>query len=92
MIKLSEVQLSGPVNVSSKTLTSIKELSELIKISTNFKGLIKYDKTKLSGQKQRIMDSTKMDNLGWVPKTKLEAGIKKTIKWFKENRSIVREK
>ena len=82
----------GPVNVSSKTLTSIKELSQLIKISSNFKGIIKYDKTKLSGQKQRIMDTSKMDNIGWVPKINLEEGIHKTIKWFKENRAIIREK
>ena len=92
MIKLAEVQLLGPVNVSSKTLTSIKELSKLIKISSNFKGLIKYDKTKLSGQKQRIMDTSKMDNIGWAPKINLEEGIQKSIKWFKENREIIREK
>ena len=92
IIKLAEVQLLGPVNVSSKTLTSIKELSKLIKISSKFKGLIKYDKTKLSGQKQRIMDTSKTDNIGWIPKISLEEGIQKTIKWFKENREIIREK
>ena len=92
IIKLAEFQFSGTVNVSSKTLTSIRELSELIKISSNFKGHIKYDKTKLSGQRQRIMDTSKMDNLGWFPKINLEVGIQQTIKWFKENRLKIREK
>ena len=92
MIKLSEHQLPGPVNVSSKKLTSIKELSKLIKISSDFKGHIKYDKTKLSGQKQRIMDTSKMDDLGWVPKIKLELGIQKTLKWFRQNRETIRER
>ena len=92
MIKLSEHQLPGPVNVSSKKLTSIKELSKLIKISSDFKGHIKYDKTKLSGQKQRIMDTSKMDDLGWVPKIKLELGIQKTLKWFRQNRATIRER
>tara|TARA_B100001109_G_C18801295_1_gene444989 strand:+ start:35 stop:976 length:942 start_codon:yes stop_codon:yes gene_type:complete len=92
IIKLSSIQFSGVVNVSSKTLTSIKELAELIKDKTNFKGLIKYDVSKLSGQKQRIMDPTIMDNLNWSPHINLHDGIAKTVKWFFENRSVIRER
>ena len=92
IIKLSEIRFSGVVNVSSKTLTSIRELAELIKDKTNFKGLIKYDVSKLSGQKQRIMDSTIMDNLNWSPHINLDNGIAKTVKWFFENRSVIRER
>ena len=33
-----------------------------------------------------------MDNLGCLPKTNLEDGISRTIKWFRENRSFLREK
>ncbi len=92
IIKLSSIQFSGVVNVSSKTLTSIKELAELIKDKTNFKGLIKYDVSKLSGQKQRIMDPTIMDNLNWSPHINLHDGIAKTVTWFFENRSVIRER
>lgn len=92
IILLAEKEFCGEVNVSSKTLTSIRELSELIKIKTNFEGLIEYDTTKLSGQNQRYMDSSKMDKLGWLPKTDLSNGINKTVDWFLDNRSIIREK
>ncbi len=92
IIKLADIQFSGVVNVSSKTLTSIRELAELIKDKTNFKGLIKYDVSKLSGQKQRIMDSTIMDNLNWSPQINLDNGIAKTVKWFFENRTVIRER
>ena len=92
MIKLAEVNYPGTVNVSSKSLTSIKVLAEIISKETNFKGLIKYDQTKLSGQSQRIMDSSKMNELGWDPKINIQQGIKKTISWFVENRSLIREK
>ena len=92
MIKLAEIQFKGPINVSSKSLTSIKELAELIKIKTSFKGSIIYDKTKLIGQKQRIMDTSKMDHLDWLPRINLEDGISKTIKWFRENRLLIRER
>ncbi len=92
IIKLADIQFSGVVNVSSKSLTSIRELAELIKDKTNFKGLIKYDVSKLSGQKQRIMDSTIMDNLNWSPHINLDNGIAKTVKWFFENRTVIRER
>ena len=92
IIKLAELKYSGAVNVSSKNFTSIKDLAETISKEINFKGLIKYDKTKLSGQSQRIMDSSKMDELGWNPKVDLYEGIKKTVNWFIENRSLIREK
>lgn len=92
IIKLAEVKFSGEVNVSSKQLTSIKDLSETISKETNFQGLIKYDTTKLSGQSQRIMDSSKMNELEWDPKVDLNEGIKKTVNWFIKNRSQIREK
>ena len=92
IILLAEKKFKGVVNVSSKKLPSIKELSNLIKSSTNFEGLIKYDPQKLSGQNQRIMSTKKMDGLGWIPSTNLKTGIKKTVNWFKNNRSIIREK
>ena len=92
IIKLAEIKFSGTVNVSSKLLTSIKDLAETISKVTSFKGLIKYDNTKLSGQSQRIMDSSKMNQLGWEPKIELCEGIEKTVSWFSENRSLIREK
>jgi len=92
IIKLAEIQFSGSVNVSSNTLTSIKELANILKKETNFGGILKFDQTKLSGQSQRIMDSSKMKKLGWSAETTLSEGIKKTVKWFLENRSSIREK
>ena len=75
-------------------IVSLFELSTVILFSSeiNFKGRIKYDNTKLTGQKQRIMDSSKMTKIGWVPKTNLSNGIKKTVSWFIKNRSSIREK
>ena len=92
IIKLSESKYPGTVNVSSKKLTSIKELASIIKINSGFEGSVKFDPEKLSGQKQRIMDSSKMNQLGWSPSIDLSMGIKKTISWFRDNRFLIREK
>tara|TARA_B100000212_G_C27383267_1_gene538045 strand:+ start:2300 stop:3241 length:942 start_codon:yes stop_codon:yes gene_type:complete len=92
IIKLANLKYQGAVNVSSKNLTSIKDLANLINLESGFKGLIKYDTSKLTGQKQRIMDSSIMDKLCWSPKFELKNGIKRTVKWFIENRSHIRER
>ncbi len=92
MIKLAEIEYVGAVNVSSKTLTSIKDLSQIISKATNFKGLIKFDPTKPAGQQQRIMDTSIMDKLEWSPKVDLVKGISSTVDWFIKNRSIAMER
>ena len=92
ILMLSNEGFCGSVNVSSRVLTSIKELAKLINYESRFDGVIKYDSSKLAGQKQRIMDTSKMESLGWEPKTKLSDGIHKTIKWFLANRSLIRER
>lgn len=91
IIILAEIQFNGTVNVSSKNLTSIKNLTELINKETKYDGLIKFDKKKPAGQKQRVMDTSKMDNLNWQPKISLENGISKTVRWFRQNRLHIRE-
>ena len=39
---------------------------------------------------QRVMDTSKLDNIGWEPKTKLKEGIKITLKWYQENLNNIR--
>jgi GDP-L-fucose synthase len=92
IIKLSSEEFCGSVNVSSKTLTPIKELAYLINYESKFNGVIKFDSSKLTGQNQRIMDTSKMDGISWQPKTNLSEGIHKTIEWFLANRSVVKER
>jgi len=77
-----------PVNLGAGFEISIKELAELIKKLTGFKGRIVWDKTKPNGQPRRMLDTTRAQKeFGFVAKTPFEEGLKKTVKWFLENRS-----
>ena len=87
---LAKNEFEGIYNLSGKNSTSIKELSEIIKDATSFKGEIKFDKKFPNGQMQRIMDTTKMDEIGWSPTTNLKDGIRITLKWFEENLNNIR--
>jgi GDP-L-fucose synthase len=70
------------INIGTGQDVSIKELSELIASIVGFKGKIIWDKSKPDGTPQKLLDVTKINNIGWKHKTSLEEGIKKTIEWY----------
>jgi GDP-L-fucose synthase len=76
---------TGPVNVSSGTTTSIRELAEFVAEATGFRGAIEWDVSKPDGQKIKIFDVAKLNGLGLHCPTALSAGLKKTVSWFVAN-------
>ncbi|MCA9401899.1 MAG: GDP-L-fucose synthase [Candidatus Omnitrophica bacterium] len=76
-----------PVNIGAGFEISIKDLTELIVKLTGFKGEIKWDPSKPDGQPRRCLDITKAKReFGFVNKTSLEHGLKKTIQWYRKTR------
>lgn len=69
----------GLVNIGCGTDISIKELAEMIVAEVGYKGQLVFDKTKPDGTPRKLMDISKINNLGWNPKIDLKSGIKKTI-------------
>ena len=76
---------TGPINLSSGTTTSIKELAETIKEMVGYPGEIEWDTTKPDGQMVKIFDVTKMRSLGLDCPTTLSEGLKKTAQWLEKN-------
>jgi len=66
------------VNVGTEKDIKIKDLAILIKDIVGFKGEIKHDLTKPDGTPRKLLDVSKINQLGWKAKTSLEEGIKKT--------------
>jgi len=75
----------GPVNISSGTTTSIKELSEIIADLSGFNGKLEWDTSKPDGQIHKIFAVEKLKSMGLSCNTPLKTGLEKTIKWFSEN-------
>ena len=76
---------TGPINLSSGTTTSIKELAETIKEMVGYSGEIEWDTTKPDGQMIKIFDVTKMKSLGLSCPTSLADGLRKTAAWLEKN-------
>lgn len=75
------------INIGPHREVSIKELSEIVAGIIGYTGKITWDTSKPNGTPRRALDTSKMDALGWKPKTSLEDGLKITIDWFLKNRS-----
>ena len=70
------------LNVGTGTDITIKELAEKIAAITKFKGEIIWDKSKPDGTPQKLLDTSKINNLGWHNKINLDEGLKKVINEF----------
>ena len=73
------------VNIGCGADLTIKKLAELIKQITGYRGEIKFDQTKPDGTMQKLMDVSKLSNLGWQAITDLQTGLQKTYPYFLKN-------
>jgi GDP-L-fucose synthase len=72
----------GIVNIGCGTDVSIKELAELIVSEVGYEGQLVFDTTKPDGTPRKLMDTTKINNMGWNPRIDLLKGVSKTIDEF----------
>ncbi len=72
------------INIGSGEEVAIKELIKLITKEVNFKGDIKWDTNKEDGTPRKLLDSSKIKNMGWDIRVRLQEGIKKTIEQIYE--------
>jgi GDP-L-fucose synthase len=73
------------INIGTGEDLSIAELVEIIKKVIGFGGNVKYDTSKPDGTPRKLMDVSRLHELGWKHKTSLEEGIKKAYEWYLEN-------
>jgi GDP-L-fucose synthase len=79
---LNNYNKKGIVNIGFGSDISIRELSELISKELKYNGEIIFDHTKPDGTPRKLLDSSKINTMGWKPIISLSQGINKTIKEF----------
>jgi GDP-L-fucose synthase len=80
----------GLVNIGCGSDVSIKELAELIATEVGYEGQLVFDTTKPDGTPRKLLDTSKINNLGWTAKILLKNGINQTINEFKNiNKNIL---
>ncbi|NMH89334.1 GDP-L-fucose synthase family protein [Flavivirga algicola] len=72
-------------NVGIGVDVSIKQLAETIQAIVGHQGNIVWDSSKPDGTPRKLMDVSKMNNIGWTAQVDLQNGIKTTYDWFLKN-------
>jgi GDP-L-fucose synthase len=81
---------SDPINIGTGREISICDLSDLIAKLTGFRGRIEWDIRRADGQPRRMIDTRKAEKLlAWTASTSFDQGLKRTISWWREQRSRV---
>ena len=80
--------LTKLLNVGSGKEITIKNLSNLIKEIIGFEGKLNFDSSKPDGNPRKLLDSSKIFNLGWEPKIDLNIGLDTTYKWYIESLNL----
>jgi GDP-L-fucose synthase len=75
---------AGLINIGWGEDVSIKELAEMIAVEVGYTGALEFDATKPDGTPRKLMDTNKINNLGWKPSIQLKDGIIKTIQEVKD--------
>ena len=75
---------AGHVNIGWGEDVSIKELASIIATEVGYTGTLEFDTTKPDGTPRKLLDTTKINNLGWKPSIKLQEGIRRTIAEVKD--------
>lgn len=78
------------INIGTGEDIQIIKLAELIKELVGFEGEIEYDTTKPDGMPRKLLDVSRMHQLGWKHTTTLEEGLRKTYEWFLMAQSLAR--
>ena len=78
-------------NIGTGQDLTIKDLANLIQQTVGHKGEIRWDASKPDGTPRKLMDVTKMHDLGWKHQVELEDGIRRTYDWFLLNQDNFKE-
>lgn len=78
------------INVGTGVDVTIREIAETIASVVGYAGETEWDTTKPDGTPQKLLDITKISDLGWSPQHNLESGLASTVDWFRAHRMDIR--
>jgi len=79
------------INVGSGVDCTIRELVETVAKVVGFEGEVKFDATKPDGAPRKLMEVTRLRNLGWCYSVELKEGLQQAYNWFLTNENTFRQ-
>ncbi len=88
--KVTKSMLSH-INVGSGQEFTIRDLAMILAKVVGFQGKVCFDPKKPDGAQRKLLDTSKLVELGWEPQVSLEEGLDRTYQWFVEQKNNVRQ-
>jgi GDP-L-fucose synthase len=82
--------LQSHINVGSGSDVTIAELAQTISQTVGYTGQIEFDATKPDGTPRKLLDTSRLEHLGWSAPTSLDEGLRRTYEWYVHNESSTR--
>ena len=73
------------LNIGNGEEVSIRTLAKEIKLITGFSGELIFNEELPDGNPRKLLDSSRINDLGWLPSISLKDGLKDTYEWYKKN-------
>ena len=86
LVCLEKYDDSQQINIGSGDEISIRDLGQKIANLTGFTGKVVWDSNRPDGTPRKVLDSTKINKLGWKAAITLDQGMAATVEWYQENK------
>ena len=80
--KANTKSMLSHINVGTGKDVAIREMAETMKEVVGFKGTLSFDATKPDGTPRKLIDVSRLSNMGWNYSVDLELGLHKTYAWY----------
>ena len=80
------------LNIGTGTDITIAELAAMIADITGFEGVIGCDASKPDGTPRKLLDVSRINQLGWNAQVSLREGLQETYQWFLNNKDYLRKR
>jgi GDP-L-fucose synthase len=85
LVCLEKYDSEQHINIGNGEDLSIKELAVKVAKAAGFEGEIIWDTARPDGTPRKVLDISKISDLGWKPLITLDKGISQTVQWYQEN-------
>ncbi len=82
--------MRGHINVGTGRDCTIRQLAEIMAEVTGFTGRLLFDASKPDGMPRKLLDTSRLNTLGWHPRIDLATGLRQTYHWFLANQGRIR--
>ncbi len=83
--------MTSHINVGTGDELTVKALAETIKDIVAFPGTIHWNREMPDGTPRKVVDISKLQQLGWTPEISLEQGLRRTYEWYLANEASLRK-